>query len=1035
MDDLLNLANRYYSFGDVDAGLKMANEALAMARGTTSNPRQLAWALHTVGLGHQLKRDLNQARDFHTQAIAVLDQVGGQRTDSDAKGRELLLSSILNNFANLSGQEGRFVEAESMARRALELRSRHLEVSDEGLVSVLNTIIDVLSDTQREAELLPYQNHLLSIYDAAGEQDSPQALKVVITLARLYEDMGIYPEAERLYTRALETRQRFLSPDHVNIASSMADLAAFLTNQGRLQEAERLFNQSLSILERRSGPDSLDVAKLLNDMAAVYFPRNPDLAETSLRRALAIYSSRDTDRIRTATVMTNLADLLRGRKQYKEAEGLLAEADETYKRLGGRLKGFFFLARGNLHLALQRLDEAEADFRRARDILHLALGSTSGAEIMTAEGIVSAQVRRQDWMAARAELADVTDIIVQGLRRGGDSLGRPIVGGTSLGARFAAQHVGELSQVLYRQGLGQPDGIQGNAAPAFIASQWSIRPAAATAVASMAVRTVTESEKLHAMIRDRQDLVLKWRQIDSRRTVLFASDSHIELEERRRAQTELEETDAQIRAIDAELQREFPSFASYANPEPLSIPQTQQMLRSDEVLLSILSTDGAGDLPGETFIWAITQGDFRWARVDLSSDAVSEKVQALRCGLDSEEWEGISRPAHCGRLLRLRARPRLADPLPFHLGIAHELYLALLGQVEDLIKGKHLLIVPSGPLTSLPFQVLVTEQPPSALPKTFDGYKGVAWLGRRQPLTILPSVASLQALRKFATASTAERPYLGYGDPVLLGDGACRLPIAREACTAPLLTASTNRPMRVRERSDVRSGSIDRIYRKGAGQEAVVAEVRTLCPLPDTAFELRCVAKSLGVPENEIRLGPSATETDIKRLSETHELENYRVVHFATHGLLAGDTEAMARRQGEPALVMTPPDRPKDADDDGLLTASEVAQLKLNADWVILSACNTAAGDKLGAEALSGLARAFFYAGTRALLVSHWPVYSDAAVQLLNMTFAELRRNPTLGRSEALRRAMVDLMDDPDQEDNPHPSIWAPFSLTGEGAN
>jgi CHAT domain-containing protein len=158
------------------------------------------------------------------------------------------------------------------------------------------------------------------------------------------------------------------------------------------------------------------------------------------------------------------------------------------------------------------------------------------------------------------------------------------------------------------------------------------------------------------------------------------------------------------------------------------------------------------------------------------------------------------------------------------------------------------------------------------------------------------------------------------------------------------------------------------------------------------------------------------------------------VVHFATHGLLAGDTEAMARREGEPALVMTPPDRPENGNDDGLLTASEVMQLKLNADWVILSACNTAAGDKLGAEPLSGLARAFFYAGARALLVSHWPVYSDAAAQLIDKTFAELRQHRTIGRSEALRRAMVDLMDDPRQEDNPHPSIWAPFSLAGEGA-
>jgi CHAT domain-containing protein len=111
-------------------------------------------------------------------------------------------------------------------------------------------------------------------------------------------------------------------------------------------------------------------------------------------------------------------------------------------------------------------------------------------------------------------------------------------------------------------------------------------------------------------------------------------------------------------------------------------------------------------------------------------------------------------------------------------------------------------------------------------------------------------------------------------------------------------------------------------------------------------------------------------------------LADYRAVYFATHGLLAGDVKGL----GEPSLALTIPNEPSELD-DGLLTASEVAQLKLNADWVVLSACNTAAGDKPGAEALSGLARAFFYAGARALLVSHWAVDSDAATRLTTTTF------------------------------------------------
>jgi CHAT domain-containing protein len=209
--------------------------------------------------------------------------------------------------------------------------------------------------------------------------------------------------------------------------------------------------------------------------------------------------------------------------------------------------------------------------------------------------------------------------------------------------------------------------------------------------------------------------------------------------------------------------------------------------------------------------------------------------------------------------------------------------------------------------------------------------------------------------------------------------------------------------------------------------------VRSLCPLPDTAYEIKCVAERFKDKAPLIRLEGEATEADLKNLSKSGKLARYRILHFATHGLLSGDVERMAKRQGEPALVLTPPDKPADADDDGLLTASEVAALKLNADWVVLSACNTAAGEKVGSEALSGLARAFFYAGARALLVSHWPVYSDAAVRLTTTAFAELERNPKLGRAETLRQSMIALMDDRSQADNAHPAVWAPFAVVGEG--
>src|SRR5208337_5398891 len=163
--------------------------------------------------------------------------------------------------------------------------------------------------------------------------------------------------------------------------------------------------------------------------------------------------------------------------------------------------------------------------------------------------------------------------------------------------------------------------------------------------------------------------------------------------------------------------------------------------------------------------------------------------------------------------------------------------------------------------------------------------------------------------------------------------------------------------------------------------------------------------------------GRDASETTVKRL----RLADYRVVYFATHGLVAGDIKGLA----EPSLALSIPAQSSDLD-DGLLT--------LNADWVVLSACNTIAGDKPGAEALSGLARAFFYAGARALLVSHWAVESNAAMRLTTSTFDIMKKDPTLGRAEALRRSMLAYMNDTANPLNAYPALWAPFVVVGEGA-
>jgi len=165
---------------------------------------------------------------------------------------------------------------------------------------------------------------------------------------------------------------------------------------------------------------------------------------------------------------------------------------------------------------------------------------------------------------------------------------------------------------------------------------------------------------------------------------------------------------------------------------------------------------------------------------DLGTRALQERVQTLRRGLDQlGEWRWskdrnrwLAQGPVCGRLWP----DGLADeePLPFRLDLAHGLYQALFGSIEDLIRGKHLFIVPSGTLQSLPFQVLVTEKPAAARPLTNAGYRQAKWLAQGHAITVLPSAASLKALRSsWKKGAPASEPYIGFGDPVLIGNEDC----------------------------------------------------------------------------------------------------------------------------------------------------------------------------------------------------------------------------------------------------------------------
>lgn len=434
---------------------------------------------------------------------------------------------------------------------------------------------------------------------------------------------------------------------------------------------------------------------------------------------------------------------------------------------------------------------------------------------------------------------------------------------------------------------------------------------------------------------------------------------------------------ATLKAADAALSARSPGYVQLTGIAPLPVTEAQALLAPDEAIVLLHPTDT------HVYLFALTRTKADWGRADLDRKALDGEVRALRAALDpggalragEDASQDVAAPAGSGfpRARAYALQQKIWAPIAGIVGKASTVYL-----------------VADGPLGGLPLAVLPTRKP-SGRDTDASAMRATRWLVRDHALVTLPSVGSLRALRA-GQARGGGRPFAGFGDPALDG--------------APTLAAP-------RSFAAVATGDVS-------------ARVKALPRLPGSAAELTALASTLGADRTSVTTGAAATEAAVAKAS----LGDVSVIAFATHGLLAGEIGAAA----EPALVLTPPTTAAQPGDDGLLTASEAAALKLAADWVVLSACNTAAPDgSASGEGLSGLARGFFSAGARAVLASHWRVRDDVAQALTVGTLARWKAAPTAGRAAALRSAMLAMIDDKANPGRADPALWAPFVIAGEG--
>lgn len=897
-------------------------------------------------------------------------------------------------------------------------------------------------DRRGPTENLALVDKLLAGLAAYPGADSHSYARALNWKAIFLAEGGRPDEAAAVLAQSLAITRRWMGPQDDNVLRQLGFYASLLQQAGRSQEAVANLRELLRLSSRSSDSNADTVSRYVEALVAA-----GDLA-TALSWADRRLAALDLTDVQTRSMEVHAEDMrargevppmhfigkslsteeLSDKLKVLLALGKAAEAEavgkEMVRRGDQRMKGTYDeFERHQLYgaalLANRQGEAAEAELSLAKKLLDKRPAVEPLAQMETT--LLLAKAR----LSLPAKASSALDLVAPEMRKIGanGAVGAGVAmggGATSIWARNATDIHLIFADASWSRGIAiAPDAASlaqadpGDAklallrADSFAALQSALFTPASRAVARTAAQRAAEARgpDLGRLAAEREVLLGLWAEIDAKYAAVVGGSSDEAVATRAELEQRKAELGPRLIALNDRLRAEAPDYFGLIQPEPLAIAEAQALLRPDEAMLMVVPTDFG------THVMLVTDQGIAWHRSAWTNREIDAAVRRLLWFAGSKIEADYSEIADWTAAVD-------GGQNGFDRDTAFALFQQVAAPVAPLMAGKRqIFVAASGSLASMPFAMLVTETP-TGLDNRPDDLRATKWMGEEFALAQIPSLQSLALLRRMAPADGAagSTEFLGFGDPELAGKAEQRS--SRGAPAARSIEAG-----------DLFGGPSAAASRGLASFD----EINRMARLPGTVGELRAMADALGSGEDRLFLAGLDTEANFKAA----DLSRVDIITLATHGLLGGDLTGIT----EPGLIFTPP-KQASATDDGYLTASEVSALRLGADWVILSACNTAAGDgSRGAPGLSGLARSFFYAGARNLLVSHWPVRDDVAAKLTVFAVKQTQADGSISRAEALRRAMHAIRADKAMDGIKvdgldatwaHPNAWAPFTLIGD---